>query len=70
MYYIDKTKYPVLWFMTSKYHVVKTQGNINLDEEKLWQSMPITSVHRSWPMQIVKDSLYVMIELLKLTDVS
>ena len=34
------------------------------------QSMPITSVRRSWPMQIVKGSLYVMIELLKMTDVS
>ena len=38
----------------------------------LWksQSVPITSVRRSWPMQIVKGSLYVMIELLKMTDVS
>ena len=34
------------------------------------QSMPITSVRRSWPMQIVKGSLYAMIELLKMTDVS
>ena len=34
------------------------------------QSMPITSVRRSWPMQIVKGSLYVMKELLKMTDVS
>ena len=36
------------------------------------QSMPITSVRRSWPMQIMKSSLYmyVMIELLKMTDVS
>ena len=40
------------------------------------QSMPITSVRRSWPMQIkkkvgpVKISLYVMIKLLKMTDVS
>ena len=34
------------------------------------QSMLITSVRRSWPMQIVKGSLYVMIELLKMTDVS
>ena len=34
------------------------------------QSEPITSVRRSWAMQIVKGSLYVMIELLKMTDVS
>ena len=34
------------------------------------QSMPITSVRRSWPMQILKGSLYVMKELLKMTDVS
>ena len=34
------------------------------------QSMPITSVCRSWPTQIVKGSLYAMIELLKMTDVS
>ena len=32
--------------------------------------MPITSVRRSRPMQIVKGSLYVMIELQKMTDVS
>ena len=32
--------------------------------------MPITSVRQSWPMQIVKGSLYAMIELLKMTDVS
>ena len=32
--------------------------------------MPITSVRRLWPMQIVKGSLYVMIELAKMTDVS
>ena len=34
--------------------------------------MPITSFRRSWPMQIVKDSLYLIIhvELLKMTDVS
>ena len=31
--------------------------------------MPITSFRRSWPMQIVKGSLYVLIELLKMTDV-
>ena len=37
---------------------------------QLIQSMPITSVRRSWPMQIVKGSLYVMIELLKMTEVS
>ena len=34
------------------------------------QSMPITSLRRSLPMQIVKGSLYVMKELLKMTDVS
>ena len=34
------------------------------------QSMPITSNRRSWPMQIVKGSLNMMIELLKMTDVS
>ena len=33
-------------------------------------SMPVTSVRRSWPMQIVKSSLYVIIELLRMTDVS
>ena len=32
------------------------------------QSMPIASVLRSWPMQILKCSLYVMKELLKMTD--
>ena len=41
-----------------------------MDVYETWQSMPITSVRRSWPMQIVKDSLYVMIERLKMTDVS
>ena len=28
------------------------------DYSLLLQSMPITSVRRSWPIQIVKDSLY------------
>ena len=39
-------------------------------DDTVYQSMPITSVRRSWPMQILKCSLYVMKELLKMTDVS
>ena len=40
------------------------------DRVECHQSIPITSVRWSWPMQIVKGSLYVMIELLKMADVS
>ena len=44
--------------------------NLEAQQAYIIWSMPITSVRRSWPMQILKGSLYVMKELLKMTDVS
>ena len=56
-------------FLTTRYH----SPDLDLHVQYLphvMQSMPITSVRRSWPMQILKGPLYVMNELLKMTDVS
>ena len=44
--------------------------NVHVLADYCKQSMPITMVRRSWPMQIVKGSLYVKMEILKMTDVS
>ena len=66
---ISKSRCIVLW-QAYLGHQLMILMPWNHKKSLIQQSMPITSVLRSWPMQIVKSSLYVMIELLKMTDVS
>ena len=62
--------YLIIIFIMNTYTAIHKRLKTYMYHVLSLSSMPITSVRRSWPMQIVKGSLYVMIELLKLTDVS